>query len=401
LPWQDAIPALPAVTDAGRDVDGDLRGYQNLLDCLAEVPEPRRRHGIRHRAAVVIAFAVAAVLAGADSVTAISEWASDVPVEVLAALGAWTDRRDGRVPPSRSRFRRVLRQLDAQAVAAAFGTWLKAQVIARIADTEAVIIALDGKTVRGARAGQGKAPHLLAPMICGARAVLAQKDMDHKTNEITQVKPLLDGLDITGALVTANALHVQKETARYPVEDKNADYLFTAVKDNQPSLFPSLFAALDALDWENTPVTHVMHDRGHGRDETRTVQVLPAPETVFPRADQAFLIERIVRDPHSGHLISAVAALGITSRSAGRGGTPEAIAIAARRHWDIEALHHATPLCAKTPSDSAPDHPPRSSPSSATPASPSCGYAASPAPQPAGAGPRNPARTIAALGLTF
>ena len=329
------MPALPAVTDAGRDVDGDLRGYRNLLDCLAEVPEPRRRPGVRHRAAAMIAFAVAAVLAGADSVTAISEWASDVPVEVLAALGAWTDRQGRRVPPSRSTFHRVLRRRDAQAVAAAFGTWLKAQVMAGIADTEAVINALDGKTVRGARAGQDKAPHLLAAMICGARAVLAQKDVDQKTNEITQVKPLLDGLDITGALVTADALHVQKETARYLVEDKNADYLFTAVKDNQPSLF----AALDALDWENTPVTHVMHGRGHGRDETRTVQVLPAPETVFPNADQAFLIERIVRDPHSGHLTSAVAALGITSRSADRGGTPEAIAIAARRHWDIGVRH--------------------------------------------------------------
>ena len=100
-------------------------------------------------------------------------------------------------------------------------------------------------------------------MICGARAVLAQKD-DQKTNEITQVKPLLDAIDITGALVTADALHVQKETARYIVEDKKADYLFTAVKDNQPSLF----AALDALDWQNTPVTHVMRDRGHGRDKT-------------------------------------------------------------------------------------------------------------------------------------
>jgi hypothetical protein len=110
LPGQDAIPALPTVTDTGRDTGGDLRGYRNLLDCLAEVPEPRRRPGIRHQAAVVIVFAVAAVLAGADSVTAISEWASDVPAEVLAALGARTDRRGLRVPPSRSTFRRVLRR---------------------------------------------------------------------------------------------------------------------------------------------------------------------------------------------------------------------------------------------------------------------------------------------------
>jgi predicted transposase YbfD/YdcC len=200
-----------------------------------------------------------------------------------------------------------------------------------------VIVALDGKTVRGARTRDGKAPHLLAAVICGARAVLAQKDVDQKTNEITQVKPLLDEVDITGALVTADALHVQKETARYLVEDKGADYLFTAVKDNQPSLF----AALDALDWQNTPVTHVMRDRGHGRDETRTLQVLPAPADLgFPHAAQAFLIERTVRDPHDGHLRSAVAALGITSRSRARGGTPQVIATAARGHWDIEALHH-------------------------------------------------------------
>jgi hypothetical protein len=129
---------------------------------------------------------------------------------------------------------------------------------------------------------------------------------------------------------------VQKDTARYLVEEKKADYLFTAVKDNQPGLF----ATLDALDWENTPVTHTARDRGHGRDETRTLQVLPAPEGLFPYAAQAFLIERTVRDPHDSRLRSAAAALGITSRTASRGGTPDAIAAAARAHRDIEALHH-------------------------------------------------------------
>jgi predicted transposase YbfD/YdcC len=327
---------MPAGADAARDGDCDLRSYPDLLECLADVPEPRRRCGIRHRAAVVIAFAVAAVLAGADSVTAVSEWAADVPAEVLVALGAWQDWRGRRVPPSQSTFRRVLRRLDAEAVAAAFGRWLTGQVLAGLADATALVIALDGKTVRGARTGDGKAPHLLAAMICGARAVIAQRDVDAKTNEITQVKPLLDDVGITGALVTADALHVQKETARYLVEDKNADYLFTAVKDNQPSLF----AALDALDWENAPIVHAAHHRGHGRDETRTLQVLPAPEGLFPYAAQAFLIERAVRDPHDGQLRSAVAALGITSRATGRGGTPEIIAAAARGHWDIEALHH-------------------------------------------------------------
>lgn len=336
MPCKDATSAVPAGSDAAGDDGAELDGYRSLLKCLEAVPEPRRKCGIRHRAAVVLAFAVAAVLAGADSVTAIIEWAQDAPAEVLAALDARCDRRGRRVPPSPSTFRRLLRLLDAQAVAATFGTWLKGQVMAGLADAAALIIALDGKTVRGARTKDGTAPHLLAAMICGARAVIAQRDVDVKTNEITQVKPLLDEVDITGALVTADALHVQKETARYLVEDKGADYLFTAVKDNQPSVF----AALDALDWEHVPVTHTAHDRGHGRDETRTLQVLPAPQGLFPHAAQAFLIERTVRDPHDGQLRSAVAALGITSRTLKRGGTPGVIAAAARGHWDIEALHH-------------------------------------------------------------
>ena len=62
MPSQDAIPSVPA----GSDHCADLRGYQDLLECLTDVPEPRRRCGSGHRAAVVLAFAVAAVLAGAD-----------------------------------------------------------------------------------------------------------------------------------------------------------------------------------------------------------------------------------------------------------------------------------------------------------------------------------------------
>lgn len=317
--------------------DQNLDGYRSLLECLSAVPEPRRRHGIRHRLAVVLAFSVAAVLAGADSITAIGEWALEVPAEVLAALGARWDRGGHRrIAPSPATFRRVLKRVDATAVAAAFGAWLAGQLSTASPDLDGLIIALDGKTMRGARAGKDKAPHLLAAMICGARAVIAQRDVDHKTNEITQVKPLLADVELRGALLTADAIHVQRETARYLVEDKHADYLFTSVKDNQPGLF----TALDALDWSAAPIVHTASDRGHGRHETRTLQVLPAPAGCFPHAAQAFLIERAVRDPHTGQLRSAAAALGITSRSPERGGTPTLIATAARTHWDIEALHH-------------------------------------------------------------
>lgn len=193
-----------AVSDAG--ITLDLHDYESLLEYMADVPDPRRRCGLRHRLAVVLAFAVAAVMAQADSVTAITEWAGDVPGEVLQALGARRDRRGRLIPPSPSTFRRVLRKLDGQALAAAFGAWLTARVLAGL-DVAPLVIALDGKTVRGAKGKDGKAPHLLAAMITGVRAVIAQKDIDAKTNEITQVRPLLDDPDIAGALVTADALY--------------------------------------------------------------------------------------------------------------------------------------------------------------------------------------------------
>ena len=277
---------------------------------------------MRHPAAVVLGFAVAAVMAGADSVTAIAERASDVPPE---ALGARRDRRGRLVPPSRPRFRRVLRRLDGQGLAAAFGTWLKGQVTAGLADAGALVVALDGKTVRGARAEDGKAPHLLAAMICGARAVLAQRDVDHKTNEITQVKPLLGDIDIAGALVTADALHVDRplpggrQARRLPVHRRQGQPARPVCRARCPGL-----AERASRAYRPGPRARPGRDPHHPG--------APRPQELFPYAAQAFLIERTVRDPHDGQLRSSVAALGITTRTVMRGGTAEVIAAAARGH---------------------------------------------------------------------
>jgi predicted transposase YbfD/YdcC len=100
----------------------------------------------------------------------------------------------------------------------------------------------------------------------------------HKANEIPEVRKLLAPLDLRGWTVTLATMHCQQETARFPVEDKKAAYVFTAVKDNQPGLA----AKLDALPWQNTPVAHVMSGRGHGQHEKRTIQVLRVPEWPWP-----------------------------------------------------------------------------------------------------------------------
>jgi hypothetical protein len=102
--------AVPAGSAASWDDDSGLDGYRDLLECLEAVPGPRRRCGIRHRAAVVLAFAVAAVLAGCDWVAAITGWAADAPPQVLRTLDARCARHGRRVPPSASAFRRLLRR---------------------------------------------------------------------------------------------------------------------------------------------------------------------------------------------------------------------------------------------------------------------------------------------------
>jgi predicted transposase YbfD/YdcC len=154
----------------------------------------------------------------------------------------------------------------------------------------------------------------------------------HKTNEIPMFEPLLESIDITGMLITADCLHTQRAHARY-LHSRNAEFVF-CVKDNQPGLF----AALAALPCNDVLVTHTATDRGHGRVETRTLQILPAPPDLpFPHVNQVFLVERAVSDL-AGNPLSNVAILGVTSLNQLPGNATR-IAEAVRGQWSIESLH--------------------------------------------------------------
>jgi len=92
------------------------------------------------------------------------------------------------------------------------------------------------------------------------------------------------------------------------------------------------------LPWNDVPINHAQTNRGHGRIERRTIQVLPAPEDLpFPKVNQVTLIERYVTDL-KGNPTSAVAVLGITSLTATRA-DPALLAALTRNHWGIESLH--------------------------------------------------------------
>jgi hypothetical protein len=155
---------------------------QYLLDLLAQVPDPRKRRGRRHTLAGLLAVGIAAVIAGSRSFAAIGQWAADAGAEVLAGLGA------ARGAAEESTFRRAFALVSPDVLDRVLGTWLHTRAVQA---GGRLVIAVDGKTVRGARNKDGKAPHLVAALAHGIGAVLGQAAVDAKSNEIPAVRELL------------------------------------------------------------------------------------------------------------------------------------------------------------------------------------------------------------------
>jgi Domain of unknown function (DUF4338)/DDE_Tnp_1-associated/Transposase DDE domain len=213
-----------------------IAGEGGLIDLLRSIEDPRNRQGIRHPYSSVLVLSVMAALSGMRSYEAIAEWARDLPKDLLKGLKCWCHKA-----PSEPTFRRVLQNANAELIDKIVGQWLAALV-------ERKAISIDGKTLRGSKSGATLPRHLLAAITHDDGVVVAQEQVDQKSNEITAAKPLLAKLDLADSVVTADAMHTQKDLARFLVEDKKADYVFIA-KENQPTLL----ADIQAVDWESIP----------------------------------------------------------------------------------------------------------------------------------------------------
>lgn len=314
----------------------------DLLKLLMEVPDGRRDQGRDHPVAVVLALSAAATVAGMRGYTAIAGWIADVPGEILADLYM----RAGAAPagpPSKSTIWRILSATDAELLDTAIGTWLATMAMtgampadpSDMTDLPLIPLRLDGKTVRGAKDAEGNQLHLLAALAGPAEraVVIAQTVVEGaKPNETIAARDLLGRLDLTGTVVTADALHTVKATAEL-IRTQGGHYVLP-VKENRAALFD----ALDALPWQDAPIAHAATDRGHGRITTRTIQVLPAPDHLpFPSAAQVWLVERYVTDLH-GNPVSAIAQLGVASPDTTLA-TPADLSRYVQGHWGIEVLH--------------------------------------------------------------
>lgn len=309
-------------------------GVAAVLTRFEKLTDPRIERTKQHLLLDMVTIALCGAICGADS------W---VDVEKFGvAKRAWFERFL-ELPhgiPSHDTFGRVFARLDTEEFLLCLHNWLRSLHLS----LKEQGIAIDGKTLRGSfDAASGKsALHVVSAWACGLRLSLGQVAVDDKSNEITAVPKLLELLELTGAVVTLDAMHCQKETLA-AIRAKGADYL-VPVKDNQPKLYTLLLETFLAYGQNDYRSREVKQDRtvqrNHGRDEERIVYVAPAPPQLqgHPQWRDVQSVVQIYRATRRGGQLHEQSTYYISSLP------PQVKKIAGyiRGHWGIENRLHWT-----------------------------------------------------------
>ena len=369
-PHAAATLRQPAAELAGpappRSAPPETPQLRSLFECLSTVPEYRHARGKRYSLATVLALAVAARLAGYRGVTAFAQFADLLSQPQRQTVGCfYSPSRHCYTTPSITTFHNILATLPPDTLEDAVGEWVRQQseqVPQNEPDTGSQkaagkgresgsrpqgvpAVCMDGKDVRGAsKQTQDGRRMLVAAVEQGSGLVLGQLEIPSKTNEIPAVRELAGGLDLAERVVTADAMHAQHKTARCLLDDCEADYLITAIKDNQPTML----ADLRAMDFSDCP-TFETRDKEHGRIDLRRywIKDLSDPQwdgkaSLYGRR-QALRIERVRKQVKSGETSTEVT-YALTSLAPERA-TPEQLAALVRNHWHIEnRLHYVRDL---------------------------------------------------------
>ena len=238
---------------------------------FADVTDPRRREGT-YPLLNILFIAVCAVICGADDFVAIAEFGRSKRkfLEKFLDLSAGI--------PSHDRFNSIFRAIKPAEFAKCLLNW----IVALHEVTDGQVVAIDGKTLRRSfDTASGKAAiHMVSAWATANHISLGQIVVDEKSNEITAIPKLLELLELSGALVTIDAMGCQREIAEQIVAS-GADYVL-AVKENQPTLHQELvffFADHGADDFARVNVRRQeTYEHAHGRDEMRFYYLCPVPD---------------------------------------------------------------------------------------------------------------------------
>jgi predicted transposase YbfD/YdcC len=242
---------------------------QSLVENFGDITDPRVERTKKHQLTDILVIAILAVIAGAQGWEDIENYG----ISKQQWLEEFLELPNG--IPSDDTFRRVFEFINPEELNRCFTRWIETLVTKMGGE----IIPIDGKTIRGSYdRNQGKsALHVISAWASEQNLVLAQMKVEDKTNEITAIPALLELLDITGAIITIDAMGTQTEIAK-KIIDKKADYIL-ALKANHPTLYNQVkqwFETAESQNFQGIDVSYEKRiEQGHHRTEIRQVWSVP------------------------------------------------------------------------------------------------------------------------------
>lgn len=234
----------------------------SILEHFGEIPDPRVNRQKRHQLEDIFFITICAVICGADNWVMIEEFGKAKEDWFREQLGLTNGI------PSHDTFGNVFAAIDTDHFSGCFSRW-----VADLASlSQGQVIAIDGKTIRRSidRASNVAAIHMVSAWAQQNHLVLGQVKVDDKSNEITAIPKLLERLDISGAVITIDAMGCQKKIAKQIVQQKG-DYLLS-LKGNQGELYDDVKTYFSSSS--SSQADAISYDGGHGRIETRAVRVI-------------------------------------------------------------------------------------------------------------------------------
>lgn len=306
-----------------------MKNANSLLVLFLQIKDPRSHINRVHSLLGILGLVIVAVICGARTWKDIVEYGKSNE----DFLKEFLDLSNG--IPSENTLNRLISKLDSDQFEMCFRAW----VDSLINKEEGRIIPLDGKTIRGAKSKGQKSPiHIVSAWSCENDVVLGQFKTNEKSNEITAIPELLKYLDITGSVVTIDAMGTQVEIAK-EITERKADYVFAA-KANQPTLLQNIE---DEFRFSKNINTDTDFDMGHGRIETRTCSVISDLKFVnqdnkWPELKSVIQIDSIREFKNSEKKAEKSTRYYISSLVK----SPEEFQKIIRSHWAIENKLHWT-----------------------------------------------------------
>lgn len=302
---------------------------------FSALPDPRIERSKQHLLVNIVAIALSAVLAGADSFYEIESFGHTK----RTWLEQFLELKNG--IPSHDTFNRVFSLLDPAHFQTCALDWVRAVVAGGLSAED--VLAVDGKQLRGSAHSALKAVHMLNVWSHTHGLCLSSTAVDGKSNEITHVPGLLDTLsllDLAGCIVTVDALNTQR-TIAVKVKEHHAEYIM-ALKQNQAKLYEDVAWLFENAEPEQQGNTFQTRERSRGRDELRYCTVLAeASELAYLKAHQWPGLESVARLSRE-RSVKGQTTHEVTYYLCSFKAQAEKLLQAVRAHWGVENKLHWT-----------------------------------------------------------